>query len=338
MKKKALLISSQNPYPCVNNGIERLMVGYESFIFSDFDVYILYYRETHPIQVLHYGQPLPAEARLDLLLAEDFAFVLLFDYDTDFQQDDFIRPFLARFPCFQFLQAHPVAGINDNHFRGIIAQSSATPDQNIFVPGSFYDSGVFFKKNGRRDELIVCVARIHEHKNQLELVQGYKERIYNKYGWPLYLAGGGGLRYEEDLYFKEVMKFVDGVAILSNANPEKPLAPSSWLEPAEVASLFHCARLAVMPSPQESFCIALMEALACGTTCVVNGRYSAFKPEDVAPRVFGSVTEKRGTILDWVEAALQNDIRIDSSAWAAEFALAEIKPKMLRFIQERLTC
>src|SRR5438067_585235 len=45
MKKKALFISGQNPYPCVNNGIERLMVGYEWQVFSDFDVYLLYYRE-----------------------------------------------------------------------------------------------------------------------------------------------------------------------------------------------------------------------------------------------------------------------------------------------------
>jgi glycosyltransferase involved in cell wall biosynthesis len=225
--------------------------------------------------------------------------------------------------------------VNDHHFRGTIAQSSSAPDPNIFVPGGFYDSGVFFRKNSRSQEFIVCVARIHEHKNQLELVLGYKERIYNQYGLPLYLAGGGGVRYEEDVYFNEVMKLVDGVAIVSNADPERPLAPSSWLEPAEVASLFHRARLVVMPSPQESFCIALMEALACGTTCVVNGRYSGFKPEELGPRVFGNVTKKQGTILDWVERALQNNVHIASSAWVEEFSLAAIKPKLLRFIQER---
>jgi glycosyltransferase involved in cell wall biosynthesis len=335
MKKKALLICSQNPYPCVNNGIERLIVGYESYIFADFDVYLLYYSSGHPIQMFHYGQPLLVEARPESLLEQGFAFVFLFNYDSDFQQDDFILPLLARFPCFQFLQAHPVAGMNDNHFRGTIAQSSSTPAKDVFVPGGFFDSGVFFRKNGRSNELVVCVARIHEDKNQLELIQGYKERIYNKYGLPLYLAGGGGLRYDEDLYFQEVMKFVDGVAILSNADPEKPLAPRSWLEPTEVASLFHRARLAVMPSPQESFCIALLEALACGTTCVVNGRYSAFQPEDLGPQVFGSVTGKQGSILDWIDDALQKNIRIEASAWARKFSLPEIKPKLLRFIQER---
>src|SRR5205085_11626536 len=116
---------------------------------------------------------------------------------------------------------------------------------------------------------------------------------------------------------------VDGVTIFSNADRARPLAPGNWLGAAEVASLFHRARLAVMASPQESFCVALLEALACGTTCVVNGRYSAFKPQDLGPRVFGNVTEKRGTILDWVEAALQNNVRIDSSAWASKFSLAE---------------
>src|SRR5205823_5018992 len=86
MKKKALFISGQNPYPCVNNGIERLMVGYEWQIFSEFDVYLLYYRDGHQIQVFHYGQPLPGEVRLNVLLAAEFAFVFLFDFDSYFPQ------------------------------------------------------------------------------------------------------------------------------------------------------------------------------------------------------------------------------------------------------------
>src|SRR5437016_1328719 len=246
MKKKVLLICNQIPYPCVNGGIERLVAGYELQIFSGFDVYLLFYRSGHPLQMFHYGQPLPGETLLESLLAQEFAFVFLFNYDTDFQQDNFIRPLLGRLPCFQFLQAHPVAGMDDNHFRGTIAQSSSAPGKDIFVPGGFYDGSIFFKKGGPSEELVVCVARIHEDKNQLELVRGYKERIYNKYGLPLYLAGGGGLRDEEDLYFHEVMEHVDGVTIFSNADRARPLAPGNWLGAAEVASLFHRARLAVM--------------------------------------------------------------------------------------------
>jgi glycosyltransferase involved in cell wall biosynthesis len=335
MRKKALLVSSQIPYPCVNGGIERLVAGYESRILSDFDVDLLFYRSGCPMQMFHYGKPLPGQISAERLLDEHYAFVILFNYDTDFQQDSFIRPLLSHLPCFQFLQQHPVAGMSDSHFRGTITQSSSEPNNDVFVPGGFYDSDVFFRKNGRSDEFVVCVARIHEDKNQLELVQGYRDRIYNKYGLPAYLVGGGGLRDEEDLYFKEVMKFVDGVAIVSNADPSTPLATNNWLRADDVASLFHRARLSVMPSPQESFCVALLEALACGTTCIVNGRYSAFQPQDLSSQVFGSVTGKQGSILDWIDEALQKNTRIDASAWAGKFSLPEIKPRLLQFIQER---
>jgi hypothetical protein len=143
------------------------------------------------------------------------------------------------------------------------------------------------------------------------------------------------VRYEEDLYFKEVMRFVDGTAIMSTADPGSPLAPHSWLRGPEIAALLHRARLFVLPSPEESFCIALLESLACGTTCVVNGRYYGLGPQNLGSHVFGSVTEKKGFILDWLDSALQQDVRIDASTWAGKFALTEIKPKLLRFIQQR---
>lgn len=335
LKKKALLVCSQLPYPCVNGGIERLVAGYESQVFSDFDVSLLFYRQGRPIQMFHYGQLLPGTPSSESLLAEEFAFVLLFNYDTDFQQDALIQPLLRQFPCFQFLQFHPVNGMDDNHFRGIICQSSTTPGADVFVPGGFYDSKMFFKRENRSEEFVVCVARIHEDKNQLELVRGYKERIYDKYGLPLVLAGGGGLRDEEDCYFREVMDHVDGTAIIANADLHNPLAPANWLRANEVADLFHRARLAVMPSPKESFCVALLEALACGTTCVVNGNYPAFAPADLGPQVFGSVTGKQGSILDWIDKALERNIRIDASKWAPKFSLEEIKPKLLQFVLAR---
>jgi glycosyltransferase involved in cell wall biosynthesis len=167
------------------------------------------------------------------------------------------------------------------------------------------------------------------------LVRGYKERIYRKYGLPLYLVGGGGIRHGEDPYFQQVMGFVDGSAVIATADPAQPLAPGNWLKESELAALLHRARLFVMSSPQESFCIALLESLACGTTCVVNGKYCGFKPEHLCRQVFGSVSEKRGSILDWVEAALEKDVRIDGSAWARQFSLEKIKPKVLQFIHER---
>jgi glycosyltransferase involved in cell wall biosynthesis len=331
-----LLICDQVPYPCVNGGIARLVADYEADILCDFDVYLLHYRyDEDDIQLYHHGQPVPGPVCPQNLLTTPFALVILFNYDTDFQQDSFIRPFLTRFPCFHFLQTHPVAGMDDGCFRGILAQSSSRPHEDVFSAAGFYKSDIFLKRKERREELVVCIARIHEDKNQLELVRGYKEQIYQKYGFPLYLVGGGGVRHGEDTYFHEVMRFVDGSSVIATADPGKPLAADNWLTSKELAALLHRARLSVIPSPRESLCITLLESLACGTTCVVNGEYRGFRPEQLAPHVFGYVTGKQGSILDSVAAALKRNARIDGSAWARQFSLAEVRPRLQRFIQER---
>ena len=91
-----------------------------------------------------------------------------------------------------------------------------------------------------------------------------------------------------------------------------------------------------MASPKESFCMALIEAMACATTCVVNGHYWGFDEADIQPNVFGNTTAKRGDILDLVDEALRRNIRIDGSIWARKFSLNQTKGKLLSFINERL--
>jgi len=91
-----------------------------------------------------------------------------------------------------------------------------------------------------------------------------------------------------------------------------------------------------MPSPRETFCIALVEAMACGATAVVNGYYGGFEYADLRPRVSGPVTGKRGSILDALEKAIESDVRIDASAWATKFALPATKQTVMRFIRPRI--
>ena len=82
--------------------------------------------------------------------------------------------------------------------------------------------------------------------------------------------------------------------------------------------------------------MALIEAMACGTTCVVNGDYWGFDEDDIRPNVFGNTTAKRGDILDLIDEALRRDVCIDGSAWAKKFSLNETKGKLLSFINGRL--
>ncbi len=335
MKPKILLVCDLNPYPVVKNGIERLLFDYERQVFSDFDVYFLYYYPPESVQLLHYGEMISELVAKEELLEQDFQFVLFFNWDTPIETDIFLNCIRERFPSFLFLQKHPVAAVKDWHFRGIIAFSSLRMHENVFLPGGFYDSRVF-RKNGRSEEWIVTVGRIHPDKNQLELVQGYKERIYQRYGLPLLLVGGGRRAQNGENYFEQVFGYVDNVSVRSSVDPDAPSSPQSWFNPAQIAAACNRARIFVMASPEETFCVALLEAMACGATCVVNGSYPAFQEAHIQPHLRGNIRQKQGSVLDLLEEVLRNDVRLDASEWVKQYSLQQIKPRLLEFIERRL--
>jgi glycosyltransferase involved in cell wall biosynthesis len=335
MKKKVLIVCNQNPYPVINGGIERLIKDYESYVLSDFDVYLFFYNEGSPLQLLHYGSPVPIEGTIEKALEQNFEFILFINYETNFQDDELIRPLLNRIPSFLFAQSHPIEQLSDKFYRGIFTHQSSNPHPDVLVLGGSYNPDIFYKDR-RGEELILTVGRIHVEKNQLELVQNYKEKIYERYNLPLYLIGGGRGGARGLVYFSEVYEYVDNVSVWGTADPHDPRADSNWRTPSEIADLCNRARLFVMASPEESFCIALIEAMACGTTCVVNGNYAGFKRDDLAPHVYGNVAEKHGTTLDLIEEALRRDIRIDGSEWVKKFSLTETKSALLDFIGRRL--
>ena len=169
-------------------------------------------------------------------------------------------------------------------------------------------------------------------KRSLNSCATYKERIYDRFGLPLYLVGGT----ENVKYFREVERYMDGVAVIGTADRESPMRPSSWRTAPEIAELCSRARLFVMPSPRESFCIAMIEAMACGLTCVVNGDYFGFDHEELRPNVFGPITRERGPIVDTIASALEHDVHIDASEWVEKFSVDNTREKLLGFIKARL--
>ena len=92
----------------------------------------------------------------------------------------------------------------------------------------------------------------------------------------------------------------------------------------------------VMPSEEESFCIAMIEAMACGTTCVVDGTYYGFDSDDLRANVYGNITGHAGTIHDLIDTALSQDIRIDASEWVKRYSVAETRRQLMTFIHDRL--
>ncbi len=327
MKPAALIVCSELPYPQVVGGYERIIVDFETHVFDDFDTYFLLCRRRSPRGLYHRRQRLDVPLDLKTLLAFDFQFALIIRSDIDLDAPRFIAPLIERIPSFCFVERHPHRLVRDDRFRGVLTHRTARRHGNVVTIGGGYDPATF-RPRRHEEPFVLSVGRIHPRKNQLELVRDYRARIYERFGLPLLLVGGNS----HHRYFHDVLRYVDGEAVRATFSAKA----DGWRDGTGIADLCNRARFFVMPSPRETFCIALIEAIACGATGVVNGHYGGFDYRDLRPRVVGPVTGKRGSILDVLERAIENDVRIDASAWATKYALPATKEKVMSFIRPRI--
>ena len=339
MTRRALLVSSASPYPVVTNGCARLVSDYLTHLFPADRVYLLLTRpgDWAPLGLYFGGQPVAGDLNVSGLLAHDFAFVLF----IGFKENEFTLELARSRASFCLTDTYPHPDVPQGLFRGILSHQSGDPDPDLLIVGGSYDDEVFHPDRANRnragpdrggEDWVLSVGRIHPDKHQLELVEGYRERIFEVYGLPLYLAGG----VADPDYFRELERYIDGVSVVSSIDPGQPLASSNWRSARDIALLCHRARLFVLASPKESFGLALIEAMACGTTCVVNGEYRGFAEADLRPNVYGNITGKRGSVVDLAVRALCDDVRIDASEWARKYALRETRRVLSRFIDNRL--
>lgn len=321
MKPAALIVCSELPYPQIVGGYERLIVDFEKHVFDDYDVYFLLCRGRSPRALFHQGRQIDVPLDLKTLLAFDFRFALLIRSAIDLDGPRFVAPLIERVPTFCFVERHPHRLVRDERFRGVLTHRTARRHGNVLTIGGGYDPAIFHPRRAE-EPFVLSVGRIHPRKNQLELVRGYRARIYERFGLPLLLVGGEA-HYR---YFRDVLRHVDGEAVRLEG----------WRGAQEIADLCNRARFFVMPSPRETFCIALVEALACGATAVVNGHYGGFAYDELRPRVCGPVAGKRGSILDVLEKAIADDLRIDASAWVTQYALRRTKEQVMGFVRPRI--
>lgn len=328
MKRKVLLVSSASPYPAVTNGCAKLVMDYLESVFSQYDVYFLATQPGTwiPDALFHENQAI-RQIDIERLLEHDFAFAFF----VGFKINAVTRHITSEVPSFCLTDTHPHVDVPDGIFRGILSHRVANLTEDILLCAGSYNSDIFHKDR-QSEDLVLSVGRIHPDKNQLELVSQYKERIYDRYELPLYLVGG----VDSTPYFAEICRHIDQVSVRSTVETKTPGAADGWLGAQEIASLLNRARLFVMASPKESFGIAMVEALACGTTCVLNGSFWGFDAQDLRLNVYGNITEKRGSIIDLVDEALAGDIRIDGSEWVKKFSLERTAKRQIEFIEQRL--
>ncbi len=330
MTRRALLVSKANPYPVVKDGCQRLVRDYAEGIFADHDVHFLHVsRDWTPLKLLLDGREIDPEPTVERLLAHDFEFAVF----IGFQSSAFTIRLTSRVSSFCYIDTYPSANVPPGVFRGILShrrKTDSVADEVLLVGGSYDDDVFRCERTG--EEIVLSVGRIHPSKNQLELVSRYRETIFEPFGLPLYLAGGAS----DPAYYRELAGFIDGVAVRSSiVDATDPWADANWHSGPELAELCNRARLYVSASPKESFSMAMVEAIACGTTCVVNGDYWGFAESDLRPNVHGNVTGKQGSVVDLAAAALRDEVRIDGSDWAPKYSLRELRETVTRFVDER---
>ena len=303
-------------------------MDYLESVFSPYDVHFLATQPGTwiPDALFHDNEAAP-QNNIEHLFEQDLAFAFF----IGFSLNALTRQITSRVPSFCLTDTYPHVDVPNGIFRGILSHRAANPREDILLCGGSYNSDIFYKDR-QGEDFVLSVGRIHPDKNQLELVSQYKERIYDRYGLPLYLVGG----VTSAPYFAEICQYVDGISVRSTVETETPFAVDGWLGAREIAALLNRARLFVMASPQESFGIAMVEALACGTTCVLNGSFWGFDAEDLRPNVYGNITEKRGSIMDLLEEALAGNIRIDGAEWVKKFSLQQTAKRQIDFIEQRL--
>ncbi len=332
MTKRALLVSTANPYPVVKDGCERLVRDYVDSMFCGHDVHFLHVaRDTwSPLALFRDGRPVEGVVDFERLREEAFEFLVF----VGFKVTEFTERLTSHWPSFCYTDTFPHPDVPAGVFRGLLShrRASGAGDEEILLVGGSFDDAVFYPDR-RPEDIVLSVGRIHPDKAQLELVRRYRELIYEPFGLPLYLAGGA----TDERYHRAVAPYVDGVAVISSVvDREDPYGDANWHSGPELAALCNRARLFVSASPKESFSMAMIEAMACGTTCVVNGDYQGFAEADLRPNVLGNITGAEGSVLELAAAALRDDIRIDASRWAAKYSLRATRQSVSRFIHAQV--
>ena len=327
--RRALLVSTASPYPVITNGCARLVHDYQVAMFPQYDMYFLLTRpgDWAPLRLFHQGRPLDGELQIRDLHALDFTFVLF----IGFKENEFTRQLAGLRPSFCFTDTYPHPDLPKGLFRGVLSHRAIEPDRDLLLIGGSYDGEVFYPDR-KNEELVLAVGRIHPDKNQLELVRSYRQAVFEEYGLPLHVVGG----IDDPDYFGEVKRYIDHVAVVSSIDPGDPLAIGSWRSAQEIAELCNRARLFVSAAPKESFGLAMIEAMACGTTCVVNGDYRGFVASDLRPYVYGHITAQQGSVVELIVQALRDEVRIDGSRWAKKYSVSETREALWRFIEKRL--
>jgi glycosyltransferase involved in cell wall biosynthesis len=301
-------------------GIERKLETYIKILSVEWNVFIIFYNGGK----FYLSLNLIDFVEMDFLKCLEYInpkFILVADDSMveSLKKFDFLEYIYDKFPLFLISQfwGYFTPG---KYFRGILANGALIDTKNVFKVGAIYDSDLFFNSKCDRNNIAIYAGRLVHSKNVGFLVSIWNE-IYEKFNTKLYLIGG-----THDLsYFNSIQSKIDGNII----------EYIQCLSTAELKNFYDTCRISIMPSKRESLCWTIVESLACGCTCVVDGNYEGIG-QNIKSYIVGESLKCTNNLKKFIYDALEKDIKIDASEFMEQFSIKNRKYEILSFIKERL--
>ena len=207
-----------------------------------------------------------------------------------------------------------------NSFRGILANGAVANTKSVLKVGAIYDSDIFYNSKISRENIAIYVGRLDPNKN-VDVLISLWGKIYEKFGTKLFLIGG---THVPD-YFNTIKNQIDG----------NKIEHIFWLSTSELKNYYDTCCLSIMPSKRESLCWSVVESLACGCTCVVDGEYTGMGHE-IKPYIVGESLSWTNSLDKFVYNALEQNIKKDASEYMKGYSIKARKNEVISFIEGRL--
>jgi glycosyltransferase involved in cell wall biosynthesis len=172
---------------------------------------------------------------------------------------------------------------------------------------------------------LLFLSRIHEKKGVDLLIHAYA-KISGRHAPKLVIAGPG----IETGYGKQVLELVSSLGLRDSVVfPGMLNGPSKW------GAFYHCEAF-VLPSHQENFGIAVVEALACAKPVLITRQINIWKEIDGAGAGLVSDDDLKGTIdllTRWQELSPEEKLQMSANARKAYESNFEIESTARRFVK-----
>jgi len=193
-------------------------------------------------------------------------------------------------------------------------------ESKILQIGGTYNDKIFYNKNLKRQNSAIYTGRFDNDKNLIELVECW-EFIYKNHGTILKLVGGhNNLKNFEKI--KAYIKEDSGIETID------------WVNDEYLCELYNTSKLFINPSKEESFCCSLVEAMACGAICIVNGKYNAFKETELNQYVIGNSEKYTNDLKNFIIRGILYEKNSDAQElWIKNhYSTSHLSNEILNFI------